>query len=72
MGTPSTPILGEDAVEAATPLQHSSALGIPNCSESQGKRPGCNGTDIWEGHRQEYDKELEQMPRVVRYNILGC
>ena len=37
---------------------------------SQGKRPGCNGTDIWKGHRQEDDKELEQMPRVVRNNIL--
>ena len=70
LGTPSTTFLGQDVVEVAKPLQHPSAHGMRNNSESQGKRPGSNGTDIWKGHRQEDDKELEQMPRVVRNNIL--
>jgi hypothetical protein len=58
MGTPSTTLLGQDVVEVATPLQHPSADGMRNNSESQGKRPGCNGTDIWKGPRQEDDKEF--------------
>ncbi len=69
MGTPSTTFLGQDGVEVATPLQHTSAHGMCNNSESQGTRPGCNGTDNWKSPRQEDDMEFEQMPRVIRNNI---
>jgi len=69
MGIPSTTFLGQDVVEVATPLQHSSAHGMCNNSKSQGKRPGRNGTDPWKGPRQKNNKEFEQMPRVIRNNI---
>jgi hypothetical protein len=59
MGTPSTTFLGQDVVEVATPLQHPSAHGMCNNSKSQGKRPGSNGTDIWEGPQQKDDKKFE-------------
>jgi hypothetical protein len=70
MGIPSPTFLGQDVVEVAKSLQHPFAHGMRNNSESNGKRPGCNGTDSWNGHRQEDDKEPEQMPRVIRNNIL--